>query len=298
MDEFKNKCFFCSKIVEGKKSMEHIIPNSLLGKLGIKEATITGERVTQYSRIKVPAHTSCNNEFGSAYEGRVLDLLEDTDNLYDALIGEEHSLPMMYQPDDSVTSILTTWLSKIYYGLFYDDYLKTKDESWRDVCYSIIQSENFKFVKSSYENGYGFQLPSSLYAFKTNNKEFDLSTIVNPSTILFKVNTIALILCVCDGFLTKNYLNEDSLERPRNWVAEEERNNFDFPAHKLAFGEILALRSCIPKTPKFIYSENQIINMSLSTMAANPNEVYKIDIESLEAAREEIFGAFNIQFAS
>jgi hypothetical protein len=277
--------------------MEHIIPNSLLGKLGIKEATITGERVTQYSRIKVPAHASCNNEFGSAYEDRVLDLLKDTDILYDTLIGEERFLPMLYQPDDSATSILTTWLSKIYYGLFYDDYLKSKDESWRDTCYSIIESENFKFVKNSYANGYGFQLPSSLYAFKTNNKETDLSTIVNPSSILFKTNTITLILCVCDGFLTKNYLIEDSLERLRNWVAEEDRYNVDFPSHKLAFGEILALRSCIPKTPKFVYSEDQILNMSLSTMAANPDEIYKIDIKSLKAAREEFFGAFNIQFA-
>lgn len=275
MDEFKRKCFFCSDPIEGKKSMEHIIPNSLLARLGIKESTVTGERVTQYSRIKVPSHATCNNEFGSLYEDRILELLDDTDNLYDLLIQEENSLPMMYQPDDSVTSILTTWLSKIYYGLFYDDYLKTKDESWR--------------------NGHGFQLPSSLYAFKTDNKETDLITRVSPSSILLKINKITLILCVCDGYLTKNYLLGDSLESLRDWVVTEDQNNIEFPSHRLAYGEILALRNCIPKTPKFVYSENQIVNMSMSTMAANPEELYKIDTEYLKLARAEIFNEFNIQ---
>jgi hypothetical protein len=37
MDDLRRKCFFCSEEIEGKNSKEHIIPNSLLGKLGIKE---------------------------------------------------------------------------------------------------------------------------------------------------------------------------------------------------------------------------------------------------------------------
>jgi hypothetical protein len=57
MDELNRCCFFCSEIIKGKKSREHIIPNSLLGRLGMKEETVTGERETQYSRIKVPSHT-------------------------------------------------------------------------------------------------------------------------------------------------------------------------------------------------------------------------------------------------
>ena len=295
MNEFKRKCFFCSETINEKKSMEHIIPNSLLGKLGIKEESITGDKTTQYSRIKVPSHAKCNNEFGSEYEDRILDFFDDTDHLYDALVEEENSHLMMYCPSDSVTSIITTWLSKIYYGLFYYDYLKTTNDLWREKCLSIISSDNFNFVKESYKNSFGFQLPSSLYVFKTDNQDTDLITMISPTTILFKIKNITLVLCICDGFLTKNYLNEDSLKNLRDYVEKQDKNNVAFPSYKLALGEILALRSCIPKNPKFVYSQNQIINMSFSTLAENPDEVYKIDLETLKEARAGFFKMLNIR---
>ncbi|TOK90400.1 hypothetical protein CGI09_29465, partial [Vibrio parahaemolyticus] len=69
---------------------------------------------------------------------------------------------------------------------------------WKDVCSSIIQSDNFKFVQSSYKQGYGFQLPSSLYVFKTKNTETDLVTIVEPSTLLLKIGSLTFVLCICD----------------------------------------------------------------------------------------------------
>lgn len=296
--EFRNMCFFCSKPIEGKKSMEHIIPNSLLGKLGIKEETITGERKTQYSRIKVPSHPACNNEFGSMYEDRVLELLEDPGSLYELLTAEESSMPITYQSESSASSIITTWLSKIFYGLFYDDFLKTKNESWREVCESIIDSQNFKYVRSSYANGHGFQLPSSLYVFKTSSEATDLITMVDPASILFKIKNLTFILCICDGFLTKNYLFGQALDRLRVWIREEELSNANFPSHKLAFGEILALRSCIPKMPKFIFSEDRVTNVSTFTLAVDPAKQYQIDEDSLSEARSEIFGLFNINLAS
>lgn len=295
MDDLRRVCFFCNKAIEEKKTLEHIIPNSLLGKLTIKEETITGRKKTQYSRIKVPAHSSCNSEFGSEYESRVLALLEDVESLYEAIKSEELGLPLMYGPDQSVSSIITTWLSKIYYGLFYYDLISTQDQEWKDICLSIVKGRNFEFVRTSYKNGYGFQLPSSLYVFKTNNTNTDLVTLVEPSSILLKIGTLTFILCICDGYLTKNYLNGESLERLRECVRHEDERNIEFPSHKLALGEIAALRSCIPKTPKFISSDNQIINMSLSTMVANPEEYYSIDKNELFKARVDILREFNIK---
>jgi hypothetical protein len=294
MEDLKRKCFFCSKEIEGKKTREHVISNSLLGKLGIKEVTVTGERETQYSRIKVPAHASCNSDFGSRYEDRVIQLLDDPDALYEALKREEEGIPTVCYPEESDTAIITTWLSKIYYGMFYYDYLTTINESWREVCNFIISSQNFNYVRASYENGHGFQLPSSLYVFQTDNDQTDLITMVDPSSILIKIKNLTIILCICDGYLTKNYLYGDVLQRLRDRVALEDKNNIDFPSHKLAFVEILALRSCIPKTPKFVSSEKQIINMSMITMVANPEEHYSIDQDSLKRAREEILNNFGI----
>jgi len=295
MTDLRRTCFFCAKEIEEKKTLEHIIPDALLGKMGIKEVKVTGNRVTQYSRIKVPAHSHCNSGFGSKYEDRVLALLEDSDALYKAICDEELSIPMMYGPDESITSIITTWLSKIYYGMFYDDLLKTDSEDWKKICSHMINSPNFDLVRKSYENGHGFQLPSSLFVIKTNNDQFDLVTMVDPSTILIKIGTLTLVLCVCDGYLTKNYMNSDPLLGLREWVGKEDRINRDFPSHKLALAEIVALRMCIPKTPKFSYSNHQIVNMSLSTMVSNPDEVYKIDTEQLKETRRELLEEFGIR---
>lgn len=295
MTDLKRTCFFCAKEIKEKKTLEHIIPDSLLGKMGIKEVTVTGDRVTQYSRLKVPAHSSCNNEFGSQYENRVLELLDDTDALYQTIRGQEGAIPMIYGPSDSVSSIITTWLSKIYYGMFYDDYLKTNNEDWKEICSYIINSENFDLVRKSYEGGYGFQLPSSLFVFQTKNDQFDLTTMVAPSTILIKINSITFVLCVCDGYLTKNYLFGETLQKLRAWVGENDLNNSEFPSHKLALSEILALRSCIPKSPKFIYGNHQIINMSFSTMAINPDELYRIDVDQLKEFRGKYLDEFGIQ---
>ncbi len=295
MEDLRRTCFFCSEIIEGKKTLEHIIPNSLLGKLGIKEETVTGQKETQYSRVKVPAHSTCNSGFGSEYENRVLMHLEDLDSLYEDLKSEELGLPIIYGPDESVTAIITTWLSKIYYGLFYYDLITTQDEEWRSICSSIISSQNFKYVCSSYKYGHGFQLPSSLYVFKTNGSKTDLTTIVDPSSFLLKIGSLTFILCICDGYLTKNYLNGEELTRLRECVRAEDERNIDFPSHKLALGEIIALRRCIPKTPKFISGDNQIINMSLSTMVANPDEYYSINNDMLKRTRIEVLRDFNIE---
>jgi len=93
-EEYSKKCFFCNKEIIDKKTLEHIISNSLLGKLNIKEATLTGEYSIQYSRIKVPAHSKCNNNFGSEFENQILSLLEDTDNLHNII--NSHSLKSHY----------------------------------------------------------------------------------------------------------------------------------------------------------------------------------------------------------
>lgn len=295
MSDLRRICFFCDEAIEDKKTLEHIIPNSLLGRLGIKEQTITGKKEAQYSRIKVPAHSSCNSQFGSNYESRVLNLLDDLDSLYETIKSEEAGLPMMYGPDESATAIITTWLSKIYYGLFYYDLISIRDEDWRGICSSVVMGKNFEYVRASYKHGHGFQLPSSLYAFKTNNAKTDLVTLVDPSSILLKIGSLTLVLCICDGYLTKNYLNGEVLERLRDYVRQEDERDIEFPSHKLALGEIVALRSCIHKTPKFISSDNQIINMSLSTMVANPEEYYKINDQALSNARVEILREFNIE---
>ena len=46
-------CFFCSRPIAGKKSREHVVPNFLLRKWGIKRETLSGVDKREYAKIKV-----------------------------------------------------------------------------------------------------------------------------------------------------------------------------------------------------------------------------------------------------
>lgn len=300
VNKFKRTCFLCGEpIKEGveRKTLEHIIPNALLGKLGIKQENINVNEAIEYeySRIKVPAHSKCNSGFGSQYESEVINLLDDSNELYRLLTEENFGIPLMYSPDKSITSIISTWLMKIYYGLFYHDYLKTKDNNWKEIAKNIIECYNFELIRNSYKNNHGFFIPSSLFVFKSNNTDFDLRTSVDPQCILIKINSLSLVLCIGDGYLTKSYLTNDILQSFIEQLNKIESEQTDFPTHLYFFAEILALRTCIPKTPRFLTSFDQIINMSLSTMVKNPETYYAIDNEKLNKMRKLFLADFNIQ---
>lgn len=290
-----NTCFFCSEQIVGKKSQEHIIPNSLLGKLGIKEETVTGKGVFQYSRIKVPAHRSCNSGFGSKYEDRILKLLDEPKKLFKDIKSEEYGISISYSPDESLTSLFSTWLSKIYYGLFYNDYLKISDTDYKKTAQNIIDSDNFRMIQNAYKDGVGFCLPSSLYVFESNKEFFDLKTFVYPQMIMIKIKELVFVLSIGDGFLTKNYLNGEILSNFREKLISEEKENDKFPLHLYALSEMMALRMCIPKTPSFIYSDKEITNMSLFTGVRNPEDYYKVDEELIKKTRNEILLEFNVE---
>lgn len=294
-ENLKKYCFFCSKSIDEKKSQEHIIPNSLLGKLGIKEEKVVGVSSFQYSRVKVPAHKKCNSEFGSEYENKVIELLEDTKNLYEELKSEERGILIEYGPSISTTMLVSTWLSKVYYGLFYNDLLKVNNEEAKEVARSIIDTVNFRMMQNAYKDKVGFCLPSSLYVFKSETDYFNLITFTQPQTILMKINKLIMILCIEDGFLTKNYLNRKNLEEFRENLLLEETINNKFPIDLYSLSEITALRLCIPKSPAFIYANKEIINMSFSTSVQNPSEYYKVDSNKIAKIRNEILVSLNVK---
>ena len=298
INNFKRTCFFCSEPIIGKKTLEHIIPNALLRKLGIKKEkmNVNGATEYEYSRIRVPAHSECNSGFGSQYESEVINLLSDSNELYRLLTEEDFGIPVLYSPDKRITSTISTWLMKIYYGLFYHDYLKTRDDNWKEISKNLIECYNFELIRNSYKNNHGFFIPSSLFVFKNNdNTNFDLRTIVDPQCILMKIKSLSFILCIGDGYLTKNYLNNDILQCLRDHLDKIRSEHPDFPTHLYALAEILALRTCIPKAPSFSISNNEIINMSLSTMVKNPETYYAIDDEKLDKMRKLFLADFNIQ---
>ena len=197
------------------RSREHIVPDFLLHRMDIKKETISGDSEREYAKVKVPAHADCNSRFASAYENKVKFYLDDLDSLFDDLIIEDGRIILDYGPDDSAASIISTWLSKIYYGLFYYDLVTSGNPEWRDVCASVVASQNFELVRRSYQQGHGFGLASTLYAFRSKYAQgFDLRTTAAPAAILFKVDSLVLVLAIADGFLTKQYLRGEDCHRP------------------------------------------------------------------------------------
>lgn len=95
-DNMRQTCFFCSQPIIDKKSEEHILPDSLLKKLGLKQKSISGKGKFLQSRLKVPAHSKCNNEFGSRYEKNILSILNAPDKLYDDISLNEGSTSIQY----------------------------------------------------------------------------------------------------------------------------------------------------------------------------------------------------------
>jgi hypothetical protein len=291
-ERLQGSCFFCGEVIEGKKTREHIISDALLGKLGIKESVLTGVGSFQYSRIKVPAHSSCNSEFGSMYENHILEMLDDPDQLFDALRNEEGSLLEEYSADANPSSFrIATWLSKVYYGLYYNDFLKV-DGEMSEAYADIVASKNFSIVQQSYKDGVGFCLPSSFFVFRSKSDSyFDLQTTMYPyRSIMLKIHGLTFILCIEDGFLTSRYLDAKSLADFREWLEAKERRNSGFPLHLYAFGEVLALRTCIKKAAAFVFSETdrRVINLSALTLVGNPEKYYRIDRKELAETRTGI----------
>ncbi len=259
-----------------------------MGKLGIKQEKLHGKGTFLYSRIKVPAHKTCNNDFGSQYENEIIRLLDNPEQLFEDLKNEENGILLRYDANNSVTSILSTWLLKIYYGLFYNDFLKVDDIDYKKTCEAIINVPNFKIIQNAYKDGLGFYLPSSLFVFQSNNDNFDLLTFAYPQAIMIKIKKLVFILLVVDGFLAKNYLNGNKLDSFRENLLLKEIEDPKFRLQLRAFIELLALRVSVPKNPGFSYSDKEIINMSLSTSVNNPQEYYKIDNDLLNINRNEI----------
>jgi len=291
INDLRHSCFFCAQRIQSKKdrSREHIVPDFLLHRMDIKRETISGDSEREYAKVKVPAHADCNTRFASAYENEVKSYLDDLDSLFDELTIEDGCIPFDYGPDNSAASIISTWLSKIYYGLFYYDLVTSGNPEWRAVCASVVASKNFELVRRSYQQGHGFGLASTLYAFRsTCEQSFDLRTTAAPAAILIKVDALVLVLAIADGFLTKQYLRDTPLEALRTNIKTQEDANVDFPGYLLAWAEVLALRVCIPKSPRFIFSDDRVINMSLATLASNPEERYRLDEERLGGVRDQI----------
>lgn len=294
----KETCFFCSEVIVDKPTKEHIISNTLLGKLGIKEDSLNNKKTLQYSRLKVPAHATCNNTFGSQYEERIINLLDNPDRLFNNLSSRDMGVNIFHEPSSADELIISTWLTKIYYGLFYNDALKETDNEKKELARETVDEYNFKFMQSAYKDGLGFCLPSSLFIFKSNKDFFDLRTYIYPRMIMIKIKKLIFILVIGDGYLTQSYVSNEDLINYNKKILDNENADERYPLHLDALSQVMALRLLIPKSPSFIFTDGKIINTSMNTMVNNPSEFYKVDNTKLEKLKNEILRGLGVEVLS
>ena len=116
------KCFFCGDDIGKTHSLEHVFPNSFLKqyKLQSESTNFTKGHNALYSRIKVPSHKSCNNNFGSRYEKKILEILKNISDHKHELLSLHERESKILKPSENIGDLLSTWFIKIFmvkYGL-------------------------------------------------------------------------------------------------------------------------------------------------------------------------------------
>lgn len=261
-------CFLCGEEIIGKSTREHIIGDSFLKKLNLKNKKYTFNRARsqrEYSRLKLPAHGKpCNNELGSRFEEYIISLLETFDDNFDLLRN-------LHNPKGDATLLavkeaLTQWLAKIYVGLVYweSEFGGHKDKSYQNQLSSQLNLSLLSQLQTCFRNEWTFNVPSSLYYFRTppmdsGRMDFDFATGLPLGLIYLKFHNHLLVACIADGYLTEEWFtNHQYLEAQR--VLDIHPKDCLSYLHPMA--HIWSVRENLPVAPKLTYTEEGIVDSS------------------------------------
>ena len=163
---------------------------------------------------------------------------------------EVHKYPKaIIYPSDEINYLLSSWFTKIYYGLKWFD----KDDLEDDV--------NFQLMRKSYKMSKGFNLPSSLYCFRFNAQiPFDFRRVDNIFSI--KIREHFFMISIGDGQLSYDYMNDTFVEEMK---FQFYRFRSDPRFFLVPLSHLIAVRNNLPKSPSFVIGEKSIMNASIMT---------------------------------
>jgi len=284
-------CFLCGLNIDGKSHDEHIFPDSFLNQHSLKNEKVTlsdGESIT-YSRIKVDAHQRCNNEFGSRYESRILNLLSSVTTHSDVLEKMHLSAEIMHIPSSEPVKLLTTWFCKIFYGMnWFDSHRKNhKYPEYQNLLRSNQLSDaNLKLLQKAYQLGKGFNLPSSIYYLKLDSPvqlPFDQGFMQHPPIIWMKTQEHFFMIAIADGQLAYNYIDEDLIGQMKEQFIRGGKHPLFF---LIPLSHLIAVARNLPKSPSFVIGQDSIINMSLTTLSTKQ---FNIDSDQVNRDANRIY---------
>lgn len=241
-----------------------------------------------YSRLKVDAHSKCNNEFGSRYEDKVIKILDNLEQYRDDLESMHLGSDILLSPCEGISSLISSWFMKIYYGtIWFQAHLKnSNDIQFKEFQQSLLEDHSFKLMQSAYRMGKGFNLPSSIYYFKLPSIDimpFEQGYMHDPPTYWMKIHENFFMMSIGDGQLCYNYLDSHIVDQIKINISNNGQNPLIFLD---PLSTLISVRKNLPKSPSFVISDNSIMNMSMMTMSAKK---FEIDENAVNRGRKEIY---------
>lgn len=260
-------CFFCQRRYPiSRLTKEHVFAQWLIDRAGIRDASIVfpNGTATRYSKITVPACSKCNNEFGSQFETQIRKILDDYSDYRDELLVNSLPIETVYTSDDSAHAKLTLWLQKLVLGLLYFQahLVHVPPDTIRMAKNAFKSSITFRNTCRSIVSGRGCNLAASLFVFELDeagSPDFDFVDSIEDMCVCLRIDRKVFIVAIGDGRLVNNYFGGEGLENLRKDVFT---GRYGQNSHLAAFAFITAVRRHLPTSPKFITSNDRIINMS------------------------------------
>ena len=279
-------CFFCGEEISERTHNEHVFPNAFLRKWNLKEKTFTlfSGDTCLYSRLKVDSHQNCNNESGSRYEEKVLEILNELDSNQASFenqfyLEKPSTSNLICKPSDDIRALLSTWFIKLFYGpIWFEARLRNyNNREIQSELFNMLKNESFKLLQKSYKIRKGFNLPSSIYYLRLNStpeSSFDYGSTFDPLIFWIRLQNDFFMIAIGDGELARNYISLDKIKED----CEKDRENPLFFLKPLSY--FIAVRTHIPRSPSFVINhEGWIMNMSQMT---GSTKTFGIDCETVK----------------
>jgi hypothetical protein len=283
-------CFFCGGEISGKPSREHIFGDSFLGYLNLKEGRLTSlqPHPTSYSKLRVAAHKTCNNQQGSWFESYVLSIIKTMGDNLDHLAGVHTST------GDSINEALrqafTQWLAKLHFGLIYWEagLKKHVDPAHQGWLHEILDSPQFAYLRRCFTDDLGFRLPSSLFHFSVPDPpaptfRFDFGNGLPHGLVYIRFRNHLLICALGDGNLVREWFTDEHVNQCQAQIIEQ--SGSDPIAYLHAVAHIWAVRELLPVQPLIEFQGSSIVDLSRQGLAMRPS----IDDEAVNKRAREVF---------
>jgi hypothetical protein len=282
-------CFLCGKEIVGKKSREHILGDSFLKLLNIKIERFkfnSASEEKEYSRLKVPSHPECNNEFGSRFESDIINLISSFSENRELL----STLHLNYVSDEVnvIRGNLTKWLAKLYLGFVYWEVGLPRHPN------TVVQSELSELLtdpilgllQNVLSQETPLFVPSSLFYFKVPDDDelrFDFATGLPLGLFFIKFQGHLLVVALGDGNLVSEYFTNEQYLYSQQII--DEHKDIDSLAYIHPISHIWAVRELLPVQPKLKFYNGFILDESRIEHFNRP----EIDGEAVNYRATEIF---------